>query len=94
MIINRGGDTMASVTAANKSWQDQYPDSETNQNVHPAQTKDLSPEQIRIIRDSWDEKPILEIAETIGVPIGTVQAFARSHYLYFKYLGQPATKRK
>lgn len=46
----------------------------------------LSPEQIQRIRSLWDTQTIKEIASEVGAQEDIVSAFARTHYLYFKYL--------
>jgi hypothetical protein len=59
----------------------------SNTNITPAQKPEmLSPDQIRRIRRLWDTKTIKEIAVEVGALEDTVSNFAKTHYLYFKYL--------
>ncbi|MFH1489423.1 MAG: hypothetical protein ABII06_11005 [Pseudomonadota bacterium] len=46
----------------------------------------LSSEQIRKIRSLWDQKPLHEIAGIVGAGEEAVRHFARTHYLFLKYL--------
>jgi len=55
-------------------------------NAAPQNPDVLSPEQIQRVRSLWDTKTIKEIASEVGAQEETVSAFARTHYLYFKYL--------
>ena len=93
-LLNWEGGVMASIATPKHRWPDEYTHSRAGQSDHSETTQELSPEQINMIRELWDEKPILEIAKTIGAKFEVVQSFTRSHYLYFKYLRQPTIKKK